>query len=317
MFSSRLWYGALLLTLSFTAGCSNSPEPPAAKPRPSATTPSASTDTRAQLRVDGTTRTYLLHAPAKSAAATPKPLLIAFHGSGESAADMRSRTALNRAAAARTMLIAYPEGLDHAWGAGAAATKERPDPDTDVRFTEALIKDLVRTHRADPAHVYAVGFSNGGSMALRMAAQRPKLLAGAASVAGQLPTGTAKVTPTGPVPVLLIHGSADPIRPPSGLPHPGPPAAGKAPITPTMSSRASAEAFAAAAGSAGTPKTTHKQGYDSTTWPPAPSGAAVQLLIMSGAGHTWPGTSATPPPGFGTVSTALDATNTILAFFAG
>lgn len=265
--------------------------------------------------MDGTTRTYLLHRPTARTGA-PQPLVIAFHGSGESATGMRERTGLDSAAGARNMLIAYPEGLQHAWGAGAAATKERPDPDADVRFTEALVRELVRTGKADPKRVYAVGFSNGGSMALRVAAQRPGLVAGAASVAGQLPTGAARVRPTGAVPVLLVHGADDPVRPVGGLPHPGPARPGAAPITPTMSSLASAEAFAAVDG-AGAAVKQSRTGYDRTVWSPGPSGAGVELLVMHGAGHTWPGTSATPPAGFGKVSTALDATATILAFFAG
>ncbi|GAA1358280.1 alpha/beta hydrolase family esterase [Streptomyces beijiangensis] len=321
LLSSRRWYAALLLGLSFTAGCTGSADPdPTRDPAASAPTAAAgtgarpATDTREQLRVDGSTRTYLLHSPA-ARDDSPKPLVIAFHGSGEGAAGMRERTGLDRAAASRSLLIAYPEGLRHAWGAGSVATGERPDPDADVRFTEALVQELVRTGKADPDRVYAVGFSNGGSMALRMAAQRPGLLAGAASVAGQLPTGAARVRPTGPVPVMIIHGADDPVRPVGGLPDPGPARAGAAPITPTMSSLASAQAFAAADGARGA-SLRSEAGYDRITWRPGPSGATVQLLVMHGAGHTWPGTSATPPAGFGRVSRVLDATGTILGFFA-
>ncbi|MFI9170977.1 hypothetical protein [Streptomyces lincolnensis] len=52
----------------------------------------------------------------------------------------------------------------------------------------------------------------GGSMALRMAADRPGLLTGAAAVSGELPTGAAEVRPTGPVPVMIVYGADDPVR---------------------------------------------------------------------------------------------------------
>ncbi len=126
---------------------------------------------------------------------------------------MREKSRLEKAAGARGMLVAYPEGLDSGWGAGRQASERRPDPDLDVRFTEALIKHLVRTERADPERVYVAGFSTAGSMALRMAAERPGLLAGAASVSGQLPAGAAAVEPTGPVPVMVVYGADDPVRP--------------------------------------------------------------------------------------------------------
>ncbi|MFJ6691186.1 alpha/beta hydrolase family esterase [Streptomyces sp. NPDC091294] len=330
----RRWPGVLALAVVLPlAGCAaDSGRPDTA---PSATgssavggggTASAAPEVRAQLRVDGDIREYLLHRPpAQAATATAdgdgsKPLLIAFHGRGADAAELQAKTRLERAATARGMLVAFPEGLGHGWGAGTEATKQRPDPDLDVRFTEALIKHLVRTERADPDQVYVAGFSNGGSMALRMAAERPALLAGAASVSGQLPTGAAAVEPTGPVPVMVVYGADDPVRPLAGLPSPPPDP--EEPILPTRSARDSAAAFAAAGG-AGEPVTREEKGYDRTVWrlgKDAPGGdrrsdGTVQLLVVDDAGHTWPGSTVPPPEGFGPVSKALDATDTILDFF--
>ncbi|MGW4546766.1 alpha/beta hydrolase family esterase [Streptomyces violaceorubidus] len=334
------WPGALALALVLPlAGCATGPHagadadsgrPTAA---PAASGPSAggtgtpAPGVSARLRVDGDIRQYLLHRPAPAPAPAanddaPRPLLIAFHGRGADAADLRAKTRLERAATARGMLVAFPEGLGHGWGAGTRATKQRPDPDLDVRFTEALIEHLVRTERADPDQVYVAGFSNGGSMALRMAAERPALLAGAASVSGQLPTGAAAVQPTGPVPVMVVYGADDPVRPLAGLPSP-PPDPGE-PILPTRSARDSAAAFAAAGG-AGAPVTREEKGYDRTVWRlkgGAPGGerrpgGTVQLLVVDDAGHTWPGSTVPPPEGFGPVSKALDATDTILDFLTG
>ncbi|MEV5866129.1 PHB depolymerase family esterase [Streptomyces tendae] len=314
------------------AGCATESGSPDTAPSASGSsavgggTATAAPEVRAQLRVDGDIRQYLLHRPPAQAADGdgngdgPKPLLIAFHGRGADAAELRAKTRLERAATARGMLVAFPEGLGRGWGAGAQATKQRPDPALDVRFTEALIKHLVRTERADPDQVYVAGFSNGGSMALRMAAERPALLAGAASVSGQLPTGDAAVEPTGPVPVMVVYGADDPVRPLSGLPSPPPDP--EEPILPTRSARDSAAAFAAAGG-AGEPVTREEKGYDRTVWrlgkDDAPggdrrSGGTVQLLVVDDAGHTWPGSTVPPPEGFGPVSKALDATDTILDF---
>ncbi|MCU8590640.1 alpha/beta hydrolase family esterase [Streptomyces sp. A13(2022)] len=227
------------------------------------------------------------------------------------------------------MLVAFPEGLDHGWGAGTRATKQRPDPGLDVRFTEALIKHLVRTEHADPERVYATGFSNGGSMALRVAAERPDLLAGAVSVSGQLPAGDAAVKPTGPLPVMVVYGADDPVRPLAGWPSPPPDP--EEPILPSLSARDTAAAFAAAGG-AGKPVAREEKGYDRTVWrlkdaapedsTAAATGAAagaatVQLLVVHDAGHTWPGSTVPPPDGFGPVSKALDATGTLLDFLTG
>ncbi|MFE1584308.1 alpha/beta hydrolase family esterase [Streptomyces sp. NPDC058737] len=320
---------ALALVLALAGCATDSDRPDAAPPSRGSSgtgggtgTATAAPGTREQLRVDGDVRQYLLHrpaaTPASSAADGPRPLVVAFHGRGADAAELRAKTRLEKAATARGMLVAFPEGLGHGWGAGTRATKQRPDPDLDVRFTEALIKHLVRTERADPERIYVAGFSNGGSMALRMAAERPALLAGAASVSGQLPTGDAAVEPTGPVPVMVVYGADDPVRPLAGLPTPPPDP--EEPILPTRSARDTAAAFAAAGG-AGEPVTREEKGYDRTVWrlradaPDAPDGT-VQLLVVHDAGHTWPGSTVPPPEGFGPVGKALDATDTILDFFA-
>lgn len=325
---SRAWPAALVLALALT-GCGTTSERPPTAPAPTTTAPTTTAPaatvppggggdpaaraglTREHLRVDGRTRRYLLHRPA-TGTAQPRPLVIAFHGRGSDPEELRVQSRLAEDARARGMLIAFPEGLHQGWGAGTRPTRQRPDPDLDVRFAEALVDELVRTERADPERVYAVGFSNGGSMALRTAAQRPDLLAGAAAVSGQLPSGPAAVRPTGPVPVMIVYGAKDPVRPLGGWPSPPPDPT--EPITPTLSARASAQAFATAGG-AGRPVTTAGKGYDRTVWRLKGSPATVQLLVVHGGGHTWPGSDMTPPDGFGPTSRALDATDTILAFF--
>ncbi|MBQ0916117.1 PHB depolymerase family esterase [Streptomyces sp. RM99] len=318
---SRALALALVLPLAGCATGDGQPDasPPAGAPTRAGGTASAAADVRAELRVDGRSRTYLLHRPAS--ADGPRPLVIAFHGRGSHAAELREQSALEKAAGARGMLVAYPEGIDAGWGAGTAKTPQRPDPGLDVRFTEALVEHLVRTERADPERVYVAGFSNGGSMALRMAAERPGLVAAAASVAGQLPTGAAAVEPTGAVPVMVVYGADDPVRPIGGWPSPPPDP--KEPILPSRSARETAQAFAEAGG-AGAPVTEKEKGYDRTVWRPrnasgpgAGAGAgAVQLLVVHGGGHTWPGSSFVPDKRLGPTSDALDATDTILDFFA-
>ncbi|MFE7976888.1 alpha/beta hydrolase family esterase [Streptomyces shenzhenensis] len=319
---SRRWYGALALVLAL-AGCGTTADRDAGRPTgpttatatatASATSTASALLTREHLRVDGRTRAYLLHRPAGGGDGR-RPLVVAFHGRGATAAEMREQSRLEEDARARGMLVVYPEGLRTAWGAGTQVTRQRPDTDADVRFVEALIGELVRTERADPQRAYAVGFSNGGSMALRMAAERPGLLAGAASVSGQLPSGPAAVRPTGPVPVLIVYGADDPVRPLAGLPHPDPAPAGEEPVTPTRSARASAEMFASA-NKAGPAATESEKGFDRTVWRPGPTGADVRLIVVHGAGHSWPGSAITPPEGFGPTSTALSATSTVLEFF--
>ncbi|MDV6289053.1 hypothetical protein R2F25_18315 [Streptomyces sp. UP1A-1] len=95
---SRALALALVLPLVSCATGDGQPDasPPAGAPTRAGGTASAAADVRAELRVDGRSRTYLLHRPAS--ADGPRPLVIAFHGRGSHAAELREQSALEKAA---------------------------------------------------------------------------------------------------------------------------------------------------------------------------------------------------------------------------
>ncbi len=58
-------------------------------------------------------------------------------------------------------------------------------------------------------NVHVVGYSQGGTLALAFALQRPDALASAASFSGALPPGLAASSDRAPLPVLVAHGTRD------------------------------------------------------------------------------------------------------------
>jgi poly(3-hydroxybutyrate) depolymerase len=89
----------------------------------------------------------------------------------------------------REGFIVYPEGigilgfLQH-WNAGHCCGKAVEDNWNDVAFIEAAIDGTCRQYAVDKRRIYMIGFSNGGMMTYRFAAERSSLLAAAASVSG-------------------------------------------------------------------------------------------------------------------------------------
>ncbi|WP_420427647.1 alpha/beta hydrolase-fold protein [Algiphilus sp.] len=81
----------------------------------------------------------------------------------------------------------------------------------DIGFLSALVERVVVEYQADPGAVYAYGLSNGGSMALRLAQEAPERVAGVVSVLGLAAEEGECVTPATPVPVMLMHGTEDPL----------------------------------------------------------------------------------------------------------
>jgi polyhydroxybutyrate depolymerase len=86
----------------------------------------------------------------------------------------------------------------------------------DVGFVLATVDAVARRNPVDRARVYFAGFSNGGMLAYRIAAEHPEIVAAvavASATIGGAPAANepewSVVRPTQPVPVLAIHGRAD------------------------------------------------------------------------------------------------------------
>jgi polyhydroxybutyrate depolymerase len=134
--------------------------------------------------------------------------------------------------------------------------------------------------------VYLVGFSNGGFMSYRMACERADRIAAIVSLAGAAAADAADCSPSEPVSVLQIHGTADAIIGYEG-------GAFGEPANPYPGARQSVEAWAAYNRCADTatptsgPATT--EAFDG-----CPTGIGVQLWTLNGAPH-WLWTESTPP----------------------
>jgi polyhydroxybutyrate depolymerase len=244
-------------------------------------------------------------------------VLVALHGRGSSAAEMQAATELDRDAAARGLAVVYPDASDGRWADDTFARPGHPAGDEDVRFLDRLIEDLRSDPRIGDGPVGMVGFSNGASMALRYAAERPDQVRAVVSVAGQLPRDAA-IRPAGRVPLLEVYGTADPIRPyDTGIPD-APDRQPDGP-TPTLPTQETVAAFADGADHEG-PTATDPDPDDGTSvqterWTDGARTVAVLHTIVDG-GHTWPSSHApfTGSEGFGAVSRDLDASAEAVAF---
>ena len=251
-------------------------------------------------------------------------LVIALHGRGSSAAEMRAVTELDRSATEAGLAVAYPDALDGGWGDDTFTTPTRPDGDEDVAFLDDLIAALRSAPGIDDGPVGVVGFSNGASMALRYAVERPDDVRAVVAVAGQLPRDLA-VRPTRPVPLLEVYGTADPLRDyDTGIADPPDRRPGQP--TPTLSTPDTVAAFTALV--AGAPGSSHEGPTESDhdpadgtrlrteRWSDDAGTTVVWHTIVDG-GHTWPSGHAPQPETNGVVSAELDTSAEAIAFVVG
>ncbi|MDQ0791440.1 polyhydroxybutyrate depolymerase [Streptomyces sp. B3I7] len=171
--------------------------------------------------VDGRPRTYTVVGPADGKPS--RALVLVFHGSSQTGRKHRAFTGAAYDALADTneAVVVYLDGHKGNWndarrGSSFPARTENID---DVAFARSVVGKLAESHRIDTHRVFAVGYSNGGQMVMRLMHEAPELLAGAAVIAATLPAPenflAADLSPA-PMPVALIHGTKDRIVPYAG-----------------------------------------------------------------------------------------------------
>ena len=85
-------------------GCSNVPDEPSKSGSPSGTFTMTNP-------VTGIARQGLLHLPESYSGDAPAPLILAFHGKGQSTSEMERQTQLSTAEFNRDAIVVYPQGL--------------------------------------------------------------------------------------------------------------------------------------------------------------------------------------------------------------
>lgn len=254
-------------------------------------------------------RTYSLTVPRRYDPAVPTPLLIVLHGQTGSGERTRAYTGFDVLADAETVLIAYPDGVGGSWNDG------RPGADDLLSDDDAFIIDMIarigRIAHVDADRVYVAGISAGGMMAYRLACTQPDLLAGIAVVASTLPVYVADACPADApaLPIVLFHGTDDPILPWTGI------------RETFLSAEATFAYWTERNGCTGLRRLTDQPDADpadgtrvvltSATGCSAP----VALYAVLFGGHTWPGRTI-PAIGLGRTAMDIDATAAIWQFLA-
>ncbi len=248
------------------------------------------------------TRSTLLAGP-QELPNSPLPLIINFHGYSDGPESHEGYSEMSGPAVTNGYVVAYPKGtgIIKGWNGGACCGSATTNNRDDVGFTEALIDEIANTACIDREKVYAVGYSNGGFLAHRLACELSDKLAGVASVAGVI--GIDTCSPERAIPLLQIHGSSD-----ATVPYGGSILLGYPSVNSTMAD------WAQRLGCDDSEPTSFFDEGDSTCVEWSGCNASLARCRVQGGGHTWPG--GTAPAIRGHVSEDLDATEMIWQFFS-
>ena len=156
----------------------------------------------------------LIRVPDKYDRGKPVSLVLMLHGYGSDALQTNVLFGLQYIADAENILLVGPEGTvnskgSHFWSATDACCDFEHTGVDDVKYLTDLVKEVKQYYAVDPKRVFAVGVSNGGFMALRLACDASDVFSGVVSYAGAGYLDASKCVPKEPVAVLQIHGTAD------------------------------------------------------------------------------------------------------------
>ena len=301
------------------------------------------------LKIGTVTRDYLLHVPQIHPAhpihisshlsetdpedepeEPERPLVIYLHGAGGNAGQSAHGLGWEAKADRDNFLVAFPNGAPadpakpvnvktnpRIWEDGSFRNKMRRVPLDDGGFLRAMLADIERRYRVDKRRIYVVGFSNGGGMAFRFAAESSDRIAAVACVSclSWLP----RPTPRCSVPLLYLVGTRDPLTPLNGgtVKSAWGTYETKPPVLDTV------EKWLRWNGCSPTPSEMKEEGTLRTMryLPRVANGSEIRFLLVKGMGHYYPGSSSLSsilsPKNAGKPVKRLDGTSLLWDFLKG
>ena len=232
----------------------------------------------------GSERSYTVRRPDT---ADRLPLLVALHGAGSSGADLERDSGLTAAVGDRAVVV-YPEGLFQTWNAGGCCLDSLAARVDDVGFVSSLVTAAVDAGIADPDRVVVTGFSNGGMLAYHVLCAGPVRVRAVQVVGGALTGGCANDVRGASL--VVVHDRADVMVKPVG--YRGTLDNGQRLAYPSLVE--TVEDLRQRLGCAPRAAITERRRRTSWRWATCEAGGSLDVHLLDGVGHTWPGNRSVP-----------------------
>ena len=261
---------------------------------------------------DGIQRSYRLYTPAIYDGSEAVPLVINLHGYGSNAFEQEVYGDFRQIADTANFIVIQPEGTQDAggtafWNAFGSPTESVDD----IGFLSALIDTIAAGYNIDMNRVYSTGMSNGGFMSYTLACQLSNRIAAIASVTGTMVTPNLNACNTqGSMPVMHIHGTADPTVPYLGSPQ------GFVAVEDLVDYWVAYNNCNPTAVQTAVPNVDLTDGCtaDHFVYSGGDAGSSVEFFRINGGGHTWPGSN--PFIAIGVTNRDFSASQEIWRFFS-
>jgi polyhydroxybutyrate depolymerase len=262
----------------------------------------------------GLKREYVVHIPRSYDGTKAVPLLFVFYNYNGDTKEIADTTGFNALSDSNGFVVVYPKCMDTIWHCNIMPT----DHAIDVAFVSAIIDKLTKELNINTKMVYATGLSMGGSMSHCLACRLSDKIAAVALVAAPFSKEMEDhYKPVRPVPVLIIHGTDDPVCNFAGGPIGIQGATGI-----TVPVRELVNYWIGYDGCTPIPKITELPDAEDGTkvqieeYTSGPDNPGVIFYMVKNGGHTWPGGKQYMPTAWvGITSQTFNASQVIWQFF--
>jgi polyhydroxybutyrate depolymerase len=160
--------------------------------------------------VNGVERSYDLVVEGELGS-EPVPLVFVFHGRNGSGAGVRRRTGIADAAheAGDRAIFVFPEAVEYP-GEGVLGWQVDCDG-PDMRFADAIVREVASEHAVDRTRIFASGFSWGAEMAIAFGCCRHHTVRAVAPMSGATSDVVSEVCRAHAPAFRITIGDADPI----------------------------------------------------------------------------------------------------------
>ncbi len=256
--------------------------------------------TTRSIMVGTMSRSYIAYLPQSASPTKALPFVYVFHGASQDGSYLYDMTQYSMLADSEGIAVVFPDGQGVSsatdttsltpWnvsdngaavcGAGTLVSNTNP---VDFAFMDAIKADVLQDQCLDAAHTFATGFSMGGYFTHHIACDRTDIRAAAPHSGGTL--ASLSSCKTSHVPIIIFHGTSDPLIAP-GCDDPNSPAQSGFPPSATL--------WAQKNGCKTTYTTTAEDGsgggdgqcylYDG-----CPADGQVELCTFTNMSHAWAG----------------------------
>jgi len=230
----------------------------------------------------GLTRTFLVHVPSGRALAG-RPLVVVFHGAGNTASSTADSTDFEQVANRLGDDVVFAQGYHNTWDDLVGNTASARAHVNDIGFANALLNALTPLIEYNVSRVALTGFSNGALMVETLGCRLAGRINLIVPVEGELGSAVgATCKPSRPINVLEIHSTAD-----TTIPYSGGTYYATGGSVSVLSAPASAARWAELDGCNATPVMTTGAGLRFTHYSGCRNGVTVRLRTIVGGSHSW------------------------------